>query len=650
MEANKFDIIIENNDTFSSYYDENNEQITRLKNASNINIFVGANNSGKSRFIRNLLNYKTFKILNQNLLKKELKSFNEYIESLNFKLRNHSGHVDFINLNSKFIEFQKLDITYDLFNEFENLKIIISHNFRILNLFEKETTKRYLPPNILSNENKNIIKDKIVKIESMLISSIGKEKTIFIPTLRTAHSIFYKKQNSETYTKIADDIFKETIIKNYKIDEEKTEIFTGLTLYNEIVNARNNTKEVRSRFENFEEFISDHFFQGKKIDIVAKLDIYKKNNQNDETELINIYIDGESKDLYELGDGIQALIILMYKIFMCEDNSLIFIDEPEINLHPGMQRLFLEQITNNEVLKKKNITYFISTHSNHFLDLTIEKDNISVFLFNKVLDDDKPKFIVKNVNDGDNSPLQYLGVSNSSVFLANCSIWVEGISDRNYLKAFLKAYCRDNKGKIYPKEDIDFTFIEYAGSNIDHYNFSKDELKEKINAFSLNNKIFLVSDYDGEYRNEKHRFYYSYKHENFTYKTTKPYKEVENLLSLKVWNKILIHFCNKRKIETEENYKNVKSKIQSSLANFVDEKYEDVYIGKFLSEVKKSVPELNKIWHDSEGTIINKAELSKKVLELTENGELTWDDFKSNQKVNNITAEIYNFINKNKLN
>lgn len=72
METNKFDIIIENNDTFSSYYDENNEPNTRLKNASNINIFIGANNSGKSRFIRNLLNQdlkfqltkETIKIIN----------------------------------------------------------------------------------------------------------------------------------------------------------------------------------------------------------------------------------------------------------------------------------------------------------------------------------------------------------------------------------------------------------------------------------------------------------------------------------------------------------------------------------------------------------------------------------------------------------
>ncbi|OXB21687.1 hypothetical protein B0A80_16715, partial [Flavobacterium tructae] len=46
---------------------------------------------------------------------------------------------------------------------------------------------------------------------------------------------------------------------------------------------------------------------------------------------------------------------------------------PEINLHPGMQRLFLEQITSNKDLISKKLKYIISTHSNHFLDLTIEK-------------------------------------------------------------------------------------------------------------------------------------------------------------------------------------------------------------------------------------------------------------------------------------
>jgi len=389
MRVNKFDVIIGKSEKFTSYFDENNEPITRLKNASNINIFIGANNSGKSRFIRNLLNYKTFKIENQNLLIEKLELLNELLILINLKIKNYLINDSRYNYPLQYIQFK----TFNIPIEISNVQIVSQNIKQLIDSIQNHRIRHPLPEEIKSAENQKNIIGKILEIEDMFDLSIGKEKNIFIPTLRTAHSIFYKKQNSETYTKIADDIFKETIIKNYNIDEEKTEIFTGLTLYNEIVNARNNTKEVRSRFESFEKFISDHFFQGKKIDIVAKLDIYKKNKQNDETELINVYIDGGSKDLYELGDGIQALIILMYKIFMCDDDSLIFIDEPEINLHPGMQRLFLEQITNNEVLKKKNLTYFISTHSNHFLDLTIEKDNISVFLFNKVLDENKPKFI-----------------------------------------------------------------------------------------------------------------------------------------------------------------------------------------------------------------------------------------------------------------
>lgn len=417
-----------------------------------------------------------------------------------------------------------------------------------------------------------------------------------------------------------------------------------MDLYYQIVNIRNDVKDRRESFEKFEEFLSENFFQSKKIEIVAKFNIYHKHDGKDDSEIINVYIDGESKDLHELGDGIQALFILMYKIYTCENESLIFIDEPEINLHPGMQRLFLEQITTNKFLKEKNLTYFISTHSNHFLDLTIEKDDISIFLFNKV---NKDKFVVKNVNHGDNSALQYLGVTNSSVFLANCSIWVEGISDRNYLKAFLKAYCKHIK-KTYPKEDIEFAFIEYAGSNIDHYNFDEDELKEKINAFSINNKIFLISDYDGEYKNNKHQVYeeIAKENENFDYQTTKDYKEIENVLPFKVWAKTLIYFCDKRKLKIEDEKERIQNEILESLKSKEESKYKESYIGKLLNEIKTDIPELNKIWDKAEGTLMNKAEVSYKVLELTEKEELTWADFKDNDKIVSITGEIYDFIQK----
>lgn len=636
----KFDLIVDKG-KFDSYFNENKDEFERFKESSSINIFIGANNSGKSRFIRGLIKSEfIFKEDNKKLLSR-IDVLNNLIDEISFFGRNERNDSHFFHLesNNKNLEFKKILKLQSVFD----IEDIIKFNENLLaNLNDDILANRiYIQNNISDYDSERLI-GAFDAILAIIKIDILKNKKIFIPTLRTAHSIFNKRDN--VYSKISEDIFKNTIIKSYGLDDEKIEIFTGLGLYYQIVNIRNDVKDKRESFEKFEEFLSENFFQNKKIEIVAKFNIYHKHDGKDDSEIINVYIDGESKDLHELGDGIQALFILMYKIYTCENESLIFIDEPEINLHPGMQRLFLEQITTNKFLKEKNLTYFISTHSNHFLDLTIEKDDISIFLFNKV---NKDKFVVKNVNHGDNSALQYLGVTNSSVFLANCSIWVEGISDRNYLKAFLKAYCKHIK-KTYPKEDIEFAFIEYAGSNIDHYNFDEDELKEKINAFSINNKIFLISDYDGEYKNNKHQIYEEIAkvNENFDYQTTKDYKEIENILPFKVWAKTLIYFCDKRKLKIEDEKERIQNEILESLKSKEESKYKESYIGKLLNEIKTDIPELNKIWDKAEGTLMIKAQVSYKVLELTEKEELTWEDFKDNDKIVSITKKIYDFIQK----
>ncbi|PWN71865.1 hypothetical protein C1631_004410 [Chryseobacterium phosphatilyticum] len=650
----KYDIILEESESFKSYYNEENRTLKLLNNASSINLFVGANNSGKSRFIRNLTTSQSKKIFIEeirNLINFWNLSINdENVIFNNYKRHQNLGGFLVKDLESdygevKLVKFEKNDLYFENENKklldknkdilaFNNVGIIQNSNIRLNGDFYGINDSDLKRINKLIDNLTNSISKKLIK---------SGMKTIFIPTLRTAHSIFQRKDDN-SFSKISTDILKDTIIKSYHLDNEMVEVFTGMDLYYQIVNVRNDIKDKRVGFEKFEEFLSQNFFHGKRVEIVAKFNIYDKHNGKDDSEIINVFIDEESKDLHELGDGIQALFILMYKIYTCENDSIIFIDEPEINLHPGMQRLFLEQITSNKFLKEKKITYFISTHSNHFLDLTIEKEDISIFLFNKI---NKDKFIVKNVNHGDNSALQYLGVTNSSVFLANCSIWVEGISDRNYLKAFLKAYCKDTL-KVYPKEDIEFAFIEYAGSNIDHYNFDEDELKEKINAFSINNKIFLISDYDGPYKDEKHFFYEEIEKENnnFKYHTTKDYKEIENLLPFNIWDKILINFCDKRTVKTEEDFKKVQDKISNSLKRKNEETYKGDYIGKLLKNIKANVPELNKIWDKSEGTLMNKSEVSYKVLELTEKEQITWNDFKSNPKICSIVENLYDFIQK----
>ena len=103
---------------------------------------------------------------------------------------------------------------------------------------------------------------------------------------------------------------------------------------------------------------------------------------------------------------------------------------------------------------------------------------MSIFKFKKVKDkksnDDKP-FSIEQCNNGDVSLLNELGIRNSSVFLSNCSIWVEGITDRLYLKHYLDLYIVSHKDAIKFRENIDYTFIEYGGSNITHFNFFADD-------------------------------------------------------------------------------------------------------------------------------------------------------------------------------
>jgi predicted ATP-dependent endonuclease of OLD family len=602
----KYHLIFEKNrniDEIKSYFlDEEREPIKYLPNFNKINIIVGANNSGKSRFMRYLMSNNRFIGIDEKLFIK----YNHIIKQLFNKGGNYST-LRQLQLNT----------------ENENL---IKHNNAL-------SSDYFGVNNPTTLELKRISDDLIQEIEIL--------ENYFIPTLQTAHSLFDINKK-----KIEKDIFLETINNNYNLSESKyLEIFTGMNLYTEILNARNSKKEVRKPFEDFEKFISYNFFEGKTVDIVAQFKKEVSSTTSNQQEVINIHISGEneSRDLYKLGDGIQAIIILMYKIFMAVPNSFIYIDEPELNLHPGMQRLFLEQICDNIDLKKKNLTYIISTHSNHLLDLTIEKEDVSIYSFSpKNNENGEKQFTIKNVNAGDNQILKNLGVNNSSVFMANCSIWVEGISDRNYIKAFLKSYC-DFIKKPFPKEDIDFAFFEYAGSNYVHYNFSDEEDSSKIKAFALNNRILFLSDVDDN-KNEKHKFLNEIAKENFNYKTTYPFREIENLLPNEIWKKVLIEFRNKKSFKNDENG-TIQEKINKSLDkyNSLDDKAN--YIGVFLKKLK--LTELNKIWIGTDSkpqTFAYKTDLSNLILDKVYNKTIIWDDFKTNPVIVKLTEEIYNFI------
>jgi len=662
-----YDLIVESSEKFKDYFlNDEDHSIKYFPKFNSINIIVGANNCGKSRFMRELMSLNSYSAINDLLLLRQLiDEYNLYVEMFNRdkiqvfidkrtrQIYGGSGSI----VDQKVDKIQRNRLVKLKEDDFKNIIPVIKAN------------KKRLDELLGYSEMKDDFLKNYSKIEETYMKEF-KPKKYYIPTLRTAHSLFQiikhgseKKLNepgTNDYEKIEKDIFLHTYLQNYRIDNS-VQIFTGLHLYRDILNSRNSEKSIRIQFENFEKFLSANFFDNKQIDIVAKFDKNDNEKGINESELILIHVEGEkeTRKLYNLGDGVQALIVLMYMIFMAESESFIFIDEPELNLHPGMQRLFLEQITSNKDLTNKNLKYIISTHSNHFLDLTIEKEDVSIYLFSQRKNELNDKqFTIKNVNRGDNSLLKDLGVNNSSVFMANCSIWVEGISDRNYIKAFLKSYC-NSIDKSYPKEDIDFAFFEYAGSNIDHYVFDDKVEKEDIEivlkdikALATSNRIFLLADSDASKQSSRKgirlKELEEAKTDNFIPKIVWNIREIENLLTNEMWKEILIHLCNKTLVKSHET--EILLKIDEALSEVSYFDFEKKYIGEFLEEIRKKMGKISstfilnqstyEVKAESLGTIINKRELS----ELVFDKKFSWDILSKNKEIEKLTIEIYNFI------
>ena len=98
----------------------------------------------------------------------------------------------------------------------------------------------------------------------------------------------------------------------------------------------------------------------------------------------------------------------------------------------------------------------------------------------------KARFRIRQAQRYDRDLLAQLGVRPSATFLANATIWVEGISDVAYLRAYMEAFVHYLKywgGAEWKqtaawlssyKEDNHYAFVEYNGANLEHFDFSED--------------------------------------------------------------------------------------------------------------------------------------------------------------------------------
>ena len=646
-----------------------NQSIRFLSNLKNLNIIVGGNNTRKSRFFKMLMELEFFPIWRTEvaldsflrdleLLNEELANFKEIVlvdlkiynlatdvkEKIQKVIKRVSGNDDYqlqiilIYDTVKWIidniphcrgEAESIEIKTIIDNLIYSLAI---SNYLVQALYnENADIKQQFPLTRLPYSALNAKKPsdmrkrlkgteistvliKIIKLLEVLNKSISFESLnpniIYIPVLRT----------SKTLAGISGDIFQDTIKQQMPNLNTKTVIHTGLSLNDKILKSRNGTKEDFFNFLEFERFIGNTFFDGEDINIIAQFG----------RKEINISLPGERPNVSfnDLGDGVSGIINLLYPIFTAYDDSWVFIEEPENNLHPAFQNIFVKTLAENEFLKKKNLKIFINTHSNHILvNSYLSPEDINVMVFSKR---DQDTTSIASFNDDRKSTLDLLGVLNTSVLISNCLIWVEGITDRLYVKAFLKAYIDSLRKKDQViREGLDYCFIEYGGSSIVHYDFNEaggNTVSADIEAFYSNNRILVLADNDNS-EGKSIRFS-KFKNKHFVYLDT-GLPEIENILP----NDILKDFLRELGV-ADTQIKTIDFALVSTKK-----------LGEVFTGVKKN-GKLLKIQAKFGGTLASsyKKKLAEFVYRKVVDGSYKWESLQQSVYIKNITTKVLNFI------
>lgn len=190
--------------------------------------------------------------------------------------------------------------------------------------------------------------------------------------------------------------------------------------------------------------------------------------------------------LQSYGTGIHQLIILAVAV-LSNESSIVAIEEPEVNLHPTLQREFLRFL-----VRSTNNHYLISTHSHALIEPSDEIEVLHVALVGHTT---VPRLVQTPVEAL--ALLRDLGVRAGDLLQANAVIWVEGPSDRIYLKKWLFL--------VAPEliEGIHYSIMFYGGRLLSHLSLDREAgvpLEDLIRLLRINQYSAILIDSDRKNR------------------------------------------------------------------------------------------------------------------------------------------------------
>lgn len=211
-----------------------------------------------------------------------------------------------------------------------------------------------------------------------------------------------------------------------------------------------------------------------------------------------IFLTEDSKGdirLSQSGSSLKSIFIILAKLRLEPiikgtnfDRSVLIVEEPENNLHPSLLRRLLEFLANRS--SDLGFSLVIATHSPIAIDWLSRRNSGKVL---HVTSDGSNSFVsevsgyvdLKNILDD-------LDIRASDILQANGIVWVEGPSDRIYVRKWLDLL---SGGLLV--EGVHYTIMFYGGKLLSHLSALPPSEKDSlVNTLSINRNVAILMDSD----------------------------------------------------------------------------------------------------------------------------------------------------------
>lgn len=304
---------------------------------------------------------------------------------------------------------------------------------------------------------------------------------------------------------------------------------------------------------------------------------------------------GERISLSDSGSSLKTILLVLINIILIPEfykkntsNYIFAFEELENNLHPSLQRRLLLYLL--KIVQRYNCTFFLTTHSNIFIDVFSHQENSQILHIKH----DGEKAVVENVRTHIEkcNILDDLDFRASDVLQANGVLWVEGPTDRIYLKKWIDLW---SNGEL--KEDIHYQFVFYGGSVRKHLSASSpDTVNSAISVFRINRNAIIVMDSDKNNQRQKL--------ENSKQKLIDELKDSDTSMTFVTKGKDIENYINPKLIKEYFNLQKEPLKI-SQFQEFSE------YLNKIKKGSGNSFERNKMLFADSVKDLFNKNDLSK---------------------------------------